>query len=665
MGLYTRFVVRNIAFGLAAWLILCGLMTEMLAWQFVHYMEKRAHGFQDAAISSISLKDPILGYAAAEAESEIGFTLHWNHGFGSIHPLLGSHDVLSGVTLSVHSDEDENGVIRRSISDVEERQIFEEVAYVITEDDATVTGRSHMSFPYVSADNWTAGNTYPNEYATVYMDIPYYYNVHMEYFSTKGYGEYVWKSPHYWDGDLLRLTGYFDTGWKDKNVFHPVSIEKADFPEIKAEDIYEVNQIDREGDTSWETLATYDIPLDGKEVQTIYGWNISSGNHMYEPFSISGREYTDLVQLIEENRWKVPEEGVRIGTLLEMVVLTRGEVMDLSCTIALRFRPLQYVLTHGWYIYLISFLVIGLCVYLSLTKIKRTLALPLEDTILHRKLFRYQKKEKISPEVLKVLQMIQDRDQKLAETTAEVKRLNTALSYAADAEENRRQLVSNLTHDLKTPIAIIHSYAEGLQAGIAADKQERYLSVIMEETERLDAMVLQMLDLSRLEAGKVKLATDQFSLLSVLQDITERFAPLMEAKEISLFYKKSEDFIVTADEARIRQVLTNLVENAMKYCPVQGQIQLTVGKNSDSDPMAYFLIENPSVPLSVEALKNVWNNFFRTDPSRKEPGTGLGLAIVKSIVELHGGTCTVRNTETFDGQSWKTGVEFGFTLPLR
>ncbi|MBR6825558.1 MAG: sensor histidine kinase [Oscillospiraceae bacterium] len=115
---------------------------------------------------------------------------------------------------------------------------------------------------------------------------------------------------------------------------------------------------------------------------------------------------------------------------------------------------------------------------------------------------------------------------------------------------------------------------------------------------------------------------------------------------------------------RIRQVLTNLVENALKYCPSQSRIRITVRKSSDPDPTAYFFIENPSEPLSNEALKNVWSNFFRTDPSRKEPGTGLGLAIVKSIIDLHGGTCTVRNTGIFEGQMWKTGVEFGFTLPL-
>jgi len=78
---------------------------------------------------------------------------------------------------------------------------------------------------------------------------------------------------------------------------------------------------------------------------------------------------------------------------------------------------------------------------------------------------------------------------------------------------------------------------------------------------------------------------------------------MMEAKQISLLYNHAENFAVTADEARIRQMLTNLVENAMKYCPIYGQIQITVRKSVDPDPMAYFFIENPSEPLSVEALK--------------------------------------------------------------
>ena len=92
------------------------------------------------------------------------------------------------------------------------------------------------------------------------------------------------------------------------------------------------------------------------------------------------------------------------------------------------------------------------------------------------------------------------------EDKLEIHRLEAALDYAKSAEEGRRQLVSNLAHELKTPLAVIHSYAEGLKEHIAEDKREKYLSILLSETERMDAMVLEMLDLSRLEAGKVKLA---------------------------------------------------------------------------------------------------------------------------------------------------------------
>ena len=93
----------------------------------------------------------------------------------------------------------------------------------------------------------------------------------------------------------------------------------------------------------------------------------------------------------------------------------------------------------------------------------------------------------------------------------EITRLNTALTYAKTAEENRRQMTSHIAHELKTPLAVVHSYAEGLQEHIAEDKRDKYIDVILSETERMDAMVLEMLDLSRLEAGKVKLSRDQFS----------------------------------------------------------------------------------------------------------------------------------------------------------
>ena len=233
----------------------------------------------------------------------------------------------------------------------------------------------------------------------------------------------------------------------------------------------------------------------------------------------------------------------------------------------------------------------------------------------------------------------------------EISRLTTALHYAKTAEENRRQMTSNIAHELKTPLAVIHSYAEGLKEHIAEEKREKYLDVILSESERTDAMVLEMLDLSRLEAGKVKLSRDDFSLTELTKSVFEKLKLAAQAKELQISFDFRGECILTADESRIAQVVENFASNAVKYTPVGGtitvQISATRGKTS-------FIIENDCKPFSSEALNKVWDTFYRADEARSNDGTGLGLAIAKSIIELHGGSCSAHNT--------KTGVAFLFTL---
>ena len=238
----------------------------------------------------------------------------------------------------------------------------------------------------------------------------------------------------------------------------------------------------------------------------------------------------------------------------------------------------------------------------------------------------------------------------------EINRLNTALEYAKDAEQNRRQMTSNVAHELKTPLAVIHSYAEGLKEHIAEDKRDKYIDVILSETEHLDDMVLELLDLSRLEAGKVKLSLDSVSLPDLTRSVFERLERAAQAKELNIAFDLPEACTIQADEARIKQVIENFASNAVKYTPVGGSIRVTVTKQEyRTRPAATtFAIENDSSSLSDEALNKVWETFYRTDDARSGGGTGLGLAIAKNIVELHGGTCAVRNTET--------GVEFKFTI---
>lgn len=257
----------------------------------------------------------------------------------------------------------------------------------------------------------------------------------------------------------------------------------------------------------------------------------------------------------------------------------------------------------------------------------------------------------LSDEEDKLYTQYEQTREQLHEGKAECARLNKALEYAKTAEQNRRQMTSNIAHELKTPLAVIHSYAEGLKEHIAEHKRERYLDVILSESERMDAMVLELLDLSRLEAGKVKLAHDEFSLSGLVRGIAEKLETAIQEKELQVTFDAPQACLVTADEARIGQVVENFMTNAVKYTPCGGNIAVRISQQQGKTAVS---IANDCEALSAEQLARVWDTFYRVQPERDRKGSGLGLAIAKNIVELHGGTCGAR--------SIPTGVEFYFTI---
>ena len=168
----------------------------------------------------------------------------------------------------------------------------------------------------------------------------------------------------------------------------------------------------------------------------------------------------------------------------------------------------------------------------------------------------------------------------------------------------------------------------------------------------MDTMVLKMLELSRLEAGKVRLAADQFSLVRLTRSIFDTLTSMAQKRRIQIHYVLAEDFDITADEGRISQVITNFATNAIKYTPEGGNVWISVCRHSGR---TIFKLENECDPLPPEVLESVWNSFYRADASRTTPGTGLGLTIAKAIIELHGGTVHASGTSN--------GVEFRFELP--
>ncbi len=233
---------------------------------------------------------------------------------------------------------------------------------------------------------------------------------------------------------------------------------------------------------------------------------------------------------------KTSDQNFSKKSLKESIILysmdSQTQAGTLTTAAAVRCQPLQYAILRLIPAYLVTFAVTAFLVFLILRRIRMSLTKPLE--ILTRSIESHTAVTPDAPwqEPYTLETYCHAARQELHQVKTELTQLRTALDYAHQAEENRRQLVSGITHELKTPLAVIHSYAEGLQANIAEDRKDLYLSVILEETEKMDSMVLQMLDLSRLEAGKVRLASDSFSLLQLTQTVTEKMTPLPCPKKL-------------------------------------------------------------------------------------------------------------------------------------
>lgn len=461
-------------------------------------------------------------------------------------------------------------------------------------------------------------------------------------------------------GEVMRFTGYFEGA---EFCLTGVAVYERNAQSVNNPERLSWGELDQLGRLPWQ-VEFDDSQETDRELVSIYVTNFEAIGYSPEPVESNGVTFESLGELVKADMAACFNGEGHIYTKktpLDAVIIESGYwAMDdgtvCRTALALRFQPLPFAMARLWKVYLVTFLAVALAVFLILRAIKHNLTAPVAQVARSARgnpvpLQKFRRIPKWR-EACELEECYTAMVQELNGAQNREKQLTTALEYAKNAEESRRQMVSNITHELKTPLAIIHSYAEGLQAGIAADKQEQYIATILEETERMDAMVLEMLDLSRLEAGKVRLAADQFSLCRLVKAVFEKLSPAVEEKELQLIYGLAEEFEITADEARIGQVVTNFATNAIKYTPRGGKIWIKVFHFKNQ---TIFAVENECQPLSDEALTKVWDSFYRADPSRSEKGTGLGLTVAKTIIELHRGSCQVTNTSN--------GVEFRFTMP--
>ncbi len=230
------------------------------------------------------------------------------------------------------------------------------------------------------------------------------------------------------------------------------------------------------------------------------------------------------------------------------------------------------------------------------------------------------------------------------------------LSRMRQVETTRREFVSNVSHELRTPIASLKAMVETLESGALDEPQvaKDFVRRIHGEIDRLSAMVAELLDLSRLESGQLRLQPVPLDLGPVVDEVTAQLQARAKAKGINVEVALPEGLPrVMGEEDKLRQVLANLLDNALKFTSKGGTVKVLAGERGRSVEVS---VSDTGIGIPEEHLPHIFERFYKVDRSRRDGGTGLGLSIVKHIVQAHGGEVWVESRE---GE----GSTFTFTVP--
>ena len=236
--------------------------------------------------------------------------------------------------------------------------------------------------------------------------------------------------------------------------------------------------------------------------------------------------------------------------------------------------------------------------------------------------------------------------------------LLTDLTFLRRLNITRREFISNASHELRTPIAAIKSSSETLKMGAFNDPKvtKKFLDLIFEDAIRMENLVSELMELTRLESGDVILKKINISPIVLVENSYKRFSQICEDNEISLVIDKNlpnKELLVSVDTDKIDQVFANLINNAIKWTDKGGEIKFSCTEKETSVDIN--IIDNGS-GISSDDIPHIFERFFKTDSSRSQDGTGLGLSICNHIMELHGGKISVESSE---------GIGSTFTISLQ
>ena len=238
--------------------------------------------------------------------------------------------------------------------------------------------------------------------------------------------------------------------------------------------------------------------------------------------------------------------------------------------------------------------------------------------------------------------------------------LEKDIEEKSQIEEMRTQFISDVSHELKTPIALIQGYAEGLAENVNTDDESRkfYADVIIDEANKMDKLVKQLLELMKLEYGKREFQNEKFNIVELIQEVIRKSKVMLDENNIEIRTNMPEEVMVYADEFYIEQVVTNYFTNAIKHAKEifnEKYIEIKVEDQTKNNKIRISVF-NTGDNIAEEDLQRIWRRFYKVDSSRNrdDGGTGIGLSLVKAIMNNYNNDYGVKNKDT--------GVEFYFEL---
>lgn len=275
---------------------------------------------------------------------------------------------------------------------------------------------------------------------------------------------------------------------------------------------------------------------------------------------------------------------------------------------------------------------------------------------------KYESDQSNSYEVEELGNHINRLSENLERTISELKTANVELQDDIEKkiqiDEMRKEFLSNVSHELKTPLALIQGYAEGLQECINDDAESRefYCEVIIDEADKMNRMVKKLLTLNQLEFGNDQVIMERFDMTELIRGVANSTRILMEQKGIRLELENSEEAWVWGDEFKVEEVITNYMSNAINHADGEKLIRVFYTRSEDKLRVSVF---NTGQPIPEEDIEKIWVKFYKVDKARTREygGSGIGLSIVKAIMDSFHKRCGVINHED--------GVEFWMELATK